>query len=166
MTGIVSYGAYVPPTRLGFDVIAGRPAKPGEPRPERAVAWADEDAITMAVAAGANALRGFDRAGVDALLFASTSHPFREKQSAALVAKALGLRRDVATADVAGSLRAGTGALRAACGAVFTGSIYSQKGPHECSEAALRSGVDARLAEAMRNEQAASAALATARRGG
>lgn len=119
MPGIVAYGAYVPPTRLGFATIAGRPANAG---PERAVAWADEDAITMAVAAGQNALRGFDRTGVDALLFASTSHPFREKQSAALVAKALDLRRDVATADVAGSLRAGAGALRAACDAVAAGS--------------------------------------------
>jgi 3-hydroxy-3-methylglutaryl CoA synthase len=122
VAGILSYGAYVPPTRLGFGVMAGRPAKPGEEGPERAVAWADEDAITMAVAAGANALRGFDRDGVDALLFASTSHPFREKQSAALIAKALGLRRDVASADAAGSLRAGLGALRAACDAVAAGS--------------------------------------------
>jgi 3-hydroxy-3-methylglutaryl CoA synthase len=122
VAGIVSYGAYVPPTRLGFGVMSGRPAKGDEQVPERAVAWADEDAITMAVAAGANALRGFDRGGVDALLFASTSHPFREKQSAALIAKALDLRRDVATADVAGSLRAGAGALRAAFDAVAAGS--------------------------------------------
>lgn len=119
MPGIVSYGAYVPPTRLGFAALAGRPANAG---PERAVAWADEDAVTMAVAAGAHALAGFDRAGVDALLFASTSHPFREKQSAALIARALGLRRDVATADVAGSLRAGASALRAAGDAVAAGS--------------------------------------------
>ncbi|MGH7287695.1 MAG: 3-hydroxy-3-methylglutaryl CoA synthase, partial [Myxococcota bacterium] len=71
MAGIVSYGAYVPPTRLGLALIAGRAPKDGGP--ERAVAWNDEDAVTMAVAAGANALRGFDRAGVDALFFASTS---------------------------------------------------------------------------------------------
>jgi len=122
VAGIVSYGAYVPPTRLGFGVMAGKPASGETSGPERAVAWFDEDAITMAVAAGANALRGFDRAGVDALLFASTSHPFREKQSAALIAKALDLRRDVATADLAGSLRAGAGALRAACDAVAAGS--------------------------------------------
>lgn len=122
MAGIVSYGAYVPPTRLGFAVMAGRPARSDDGGPERAVAWADEDAVTMAVAAGANALRGFERAEVDALVFASTSHPFREKQSAALIAKALDLRRDVATADVAGSLRAGASALRAAFDAVAAGS--------------------------------------------
>jgi 3-hydroxy-3-methylglutaryl CoA synthase len=122
VAGIVSYGAYVPPTRLGFGVMSGRPAKGEEQGPERAVAWADEDAVTMAVAAAANALRGFDRASVDALLFASTSAPFREKQAAALVAKALDLRRDVATADHAGSLRAGSAALRAAFDAVAAGS--------------------------------------------
>jgi 3-hydroxy-3-methylglutaryl CoA synthase/uncharacterized OB-fold protein len=112
VAGIASYGAYVPPTRLAF----------GEQGPERAVAWFDEDAVTLGVAAAVECLRGFDRAGVDALFFASTTSPFREKQAAALVAKALDLRRDVATTDHAGSLRAGTGALRAALDAVAAGS--------------------------------------------
>jgi 3-hydroxy-3-methylglutaryl CoA synthase len=122
MAGIVSYGAYVPPTRLAFATIAGRAPEAEEIPPERSVAWNDEDAVTMAVAAGASCLAGFDRAGVDALYFASTTYAFREKQAAALVAKALDLRRDVATADHAGSLRAGTAALRAAFDAVAAGS--------------------------------------------
>jgi 3-hydroxy-3-methylglutaryl CoA synthase len=121
MPGIVSYGAYIPPTRLGFSVIAGRAPKDGGP--ERAVAWNDEDAVTMAVAAGANALRGFDRAGVDALFFASTTYPFKEKQGAALIAKALDLPRNARTTDVSGSLRAGTDALQAAFDAVAAGSV-------------------------------------------
>jgi 3-hydroxy-3-methylglutaryl CoA synthase len=120
MAGIVSFGAYVPPTRLGFSVMAGRPPKDGGP--ERSVAWNDEDAVTMAVSAGVNCLRGFDRASVDGLLFASTTYAFKEKQAAALVAKALDLRRDVRTADVSGSLRAGTDALHAAFDAVAAGS--------------------------------------------
>lgn len=122
MAGIVSYGAYVPPTRLAFATIGGKPPKGDEITPERSVAWNDEDAVTMAVAAGLNALRGLDRSSVDALYFASTTYAFREKQAAALVAKALDLRRDVATADHAGSLRAGTAALRAAFDAVTAGS--------------------------------------------
>jgi 3-hydroxy-3-methylglutaryl CoA synthase/uncharacterized OB-fold protein len=121
MPGIVSYGAYIPPTRLGFSVLAGRAPKEGGP--ERAVAWNDEDAVTMAVAAGANALRGFDRAGVDALFFASTTYPFKEKQGAALIAKALDLGRNARTTDVSGSLRAGTDALQAAFDAVAAGSV-------------------------------------------
>ena len=124
-TGIASYGAYVPPTRLAFGTIGGRPPKEGESGPERSVAWNDEDAITMGVAAAVECLRGFDRARVDALLFASTTQPFREKQAAALVAKALDLRRDVATADHAGSLRAGSAALRSAFDAVAAGSARS-----------------------------------------
>jgi 3-hydroxy-3-methylglutaryl CoA synthase len=118
--GIVSYGAYVPPTRLPLGALGGRAAKEGGP--EKAVAWNDEDALTMAVAAAQNALRGLDRAQVDAVLFASTTHPFREKQGAALIARALDLRRDVRSADHGGSLRAGASALGAALDAVAAGS--------------------------------------------
>ena len=120
MAGIVSYGAYVPRTRLPFALIAGRPAKEGGL--ERAVAWNDEDALTMAVAAGASCLRGQGRDSVDAVLFASTTHPFREKQGAALLARALDLPREVRTADYSGSLRAGLQALRGALDAVAAGS--------------------------------------------
>ncbi|MFP8875589.1 MAG: 3-hydroxy-3-methylglutaryl CoA synthase, partial [Myxococcota bacterium] len=109
MPGIASYGAYIPQTRLPLSLASGRPAKEGGP--ERAVANYDEDAVTMAVSAAVDCLAGFDRASIDALLFASTSYPLREKQGAALIAKALDLRRDVATSDHAGSLRAGTAAL-------------------------------------------------------
>ena len=120
MAGIVSYGAYVPPTRLGFSVMGGAP--PQEDGPERSVAWNDEDAVTMAVAAAVNCLRGFDRVSVDGVLFASTTYPFKEKQGAALIAAALDLRRDVRTADLSGSLRAGTDALCAAFDSVAAGS--------------------------------------------
>ena len=123
MIGITSYGAYVPRTRLPLALIGGRPAREGGP--EKAVAWNDEDAVTMAVGAGVNCLRGFDRASVDAVYFASTTYPFREKQGAALVARALDLRRDVQTSDHSGSLRAGTTALRAAFDAVTAGSARS-----------------------------------------
>jgi 3-hydroxy-3-methylglutaryl CoA synthase/uncharacterized OB-fold protein len=120
VAGIVSYGAYVPTTRLPLAALSGRPAKEGGP--ERAVAWADEDAVTMGASAAVNCLRGLDRGAVDALLFASTTHPFQEKQGAALLAKVLDLRRDVATADHGGSLRSASAALRAAADAVAAGS--------------------------------------------
>ena len=120
MPGIVSYGAYVPPTRLAFATIGGRPAKEGGP--EKAVAWNDEDAVTMAVSAAVNCLRDFDRARVDTVYFASTTHAFREKQAAAIVARALDLRRDLHCSDFAGSLRSGTAALRAAADAVAAGT--------------------------------------------
>ena len=120
MTGIAAYGAYVPFTRLPLALIAGRPAVDGGP--EKAVAYTDEDSVTMAVTAAVDCLTGFDRAEVDGVLFASTTYPLREKQGAALIAKALDLRRDVNTADFSGSLRAGTAALEAASNAVAAGS--------------------------------------------
>ena len=120
MIGITSYGAYVPRTRLPLALIGGRPAKEGGP--EKAVAWNDEDSVTMAVTAAVHCLEGIDRDSVDGVLFASTTYAFREKQAAALIARALDLRRDVRTADHSGSVRAGTSALRAAFDAVTAGS--------------------------------------------
>ncbi len=120
MIGITSYGAYIPPTRLPLGALGGRRAKEGGP--EKAVAWNDEDSVTMAVTAAVNCLRGFERERVDALYFASTSYAFREKQGAALIARALDLRRDLRCADYAGSLRAGTTALQTAADAVAAGS--------------------------------------------
>jgi len=120
MPGITSYGAYIPRLRLPLAAIGGGAPKPGGP--EKAVAGWDEDSITMGVAAAIDCLRGVDRASVDAVLFASTTYPFKEKQGAAIVAKALDLRRDVYTADLGDSLRAGTNALRAGLDAIQAGS--------------------------------------------
>src|SRR5438046_7433303 len=110
MVGITSYGAYVPMLRLPLAAIGGGAAKPGDP--EKAVANWDEDAVTMAVAAAIDCLRGVDRTTVDGVFFASTSYPLKEKQAAALVARALDLRRDVMTADMGVALRAGAPAPR------------------------------------------------------
>ena len=118
--GITHYGAYVPATRLSLSALNGRSPKPGGP--EKAVAWNDEDAITLGVAAARNCLRDADRDEVDGIIFASTTHPFQEKQAAALAARALDLRRDVQSTDLGGSLRAGTSALRIACDAVRAGT--------------------------------------------
>jgi hydroxymethylglutaryl-CoA synthase len=144
MVGITSYGAYVPMLRLPLAAIHG--GKPGGP--EKAIANWDEDAVTMAVAAAIDCLRGIDRATVDGVLFASTSYPFKEKQAAAIVARALDLRRDVQTADLGDSLRAGTTALRAAADAVRAGSakrVLAVAG--ETRMAAPRSAMEANLGD-------------------
>jgi 3-hydroxy-3-methylglutaryl CoA synthase len=120
MTGILSYGAYIPRTRLPLSAIGGRTAKDGGP--EKAVAWNDEDAITLGVTAAIHCLRGFDRSSVDLLIFASTTLPFQEKQASALVARVLDLPRAIQTSDQTGSTRAGTIALRAAFDAIKAGS--------------------------------------------
>lgn len=120
MVGILSYGAYIPRTRLPLSAIGGRPAKDGGP--EKAVAWNDEDAITLGVTAAIHCLRGFDRSQVDLLIVASTTLPFQEKQASALVARVLDLPRAVQTSDHTGTTRAGTIALRAAFDAIKAGS--------------------------------------------
>ena len=113
MVGITSYGAYIPFRRLPLAAIGGGKST-GNGGPEKAVASWDEDSVTMAVAAAVACLQGIDRRRVDGVLFASTSYAYQEKQAAAIVAKALNLRRDVLTADLGDSLRAGTTALRTA----------------------------------------------------
>jgi hydroxymethylglutaryl-CoA synthase len=114
--GIVAYGSYIPSTRLPLSMIHGDRAREGGP--EKAVAGFDEDAITMAVEAATDCLTGVDRSKVDAVYFATTTSPFREKQAAAFIAKALDLRSAVATNDFTGTLRAAAGALLAAKHAV------------------------------------------------
>ena len=124
MSGIISYGAYIPLWRLNRDTIAGawgRRSLGGE----RSVANHDEDAVTMAVEAAFDCLVGIDRDSVNGLYFASTTEPFREKQCSTLVASATDLSSEIITADHSNSLRAGTTALRAALDAVNSGSAQS-----------------------------------------
>jgi 3-hydroxy-3-methylglutaryl CoA synthase/uncharacterized OB-fold protein len=119
MSGIAAYGCYLPLRRLPLALLQGRKAI--EDGLERTVAWADEDAVTMAVAAARDCLAGRSRDAIDLVLFASTTYAFAEKQGARIVARALGLPASVQTVDVAHSLRGGTQALRAAFDAVAAG---------------------------------------------
>src|SRR5215470_17740462 len=117
MAGIVAFGTYVPRYRLARELIAqqwGQPAMGGE----KAVAAHDEDSLTLAVNAALSALPDGTASGIDAIYFASTTPPYREKQSAATVAAVLDAGTGVRTADFTDSLRAGTSALRAALDAV------------------------------------------------
>lgn len=116
MVGIEACGVYVPLWRLDLSV-AGEGL-----RGERAVANFDEDSLTMGVAAGRHCLRGMNRERIDGLFFASTTFPYREKQTAVLAATALDLREDIFTADFGNSLRAGTTALKAAVDTLKAGS--------------------------------------------
>jgi 3-hydroxy-3-methylglutaryl CoA synthase/uncharacterized OB-fold protein len=146
LTGIAAYGAYVPITRLPLSLAAGRPAKEGAP--ERAVADYDEDAVTMAVTAAVDCLTGIARDSVDAVYFASTTYPLREKQGAALIARALDLRRDVLTQDHSGSLRAGTAALESALHAVAAGALRSVLvAASDCRLGAPRGALEAKLGD-------------------
>ena len=162
MAGIASYGAYIPFHRLARAEIAR--AWGGNPAPgERAVASYDEDSLTMAVAAARDCLKGMDRATVGGLYFASTTAPYKEKQTAAAIAAVLGLPADAVTMDFSGSLRSGTNAFKAALDAVAAGSAQNilvvaadtrlgyPSGPHEMNlgdgAAALLVAADGTVAE-------------------
>ena len=125
MVGITSYGAYVPWRRISRKIISNATgwlnpagALPGE----KAVANYDEDSLTMSVAAALNCLNGFGRDAVDGLYLATCSAPYAERQNATIAATALDLRSDIRTSDFTDSVRAGTGALLAACDTVKAGS--------------------------------------------
>ena len=138
MAKIASFGAYVPLFRLSREEMGtawGVPAVPGE----RAVANADEDSLTMAVAAGADCLAGIDPSRIDGLFFATTTAPYDEKQCAGVIAAALDMRTDIHTADFTGSLRAATTALRAAADAVDSGSYFGSNA-HESINVFVMSG--------------------------
>ena len=76
----------------------------------------------MAVAAARDCLKGVDVRAVGGVYFASTTAPYKEKQSAATIASVLELPPEAATMDFGGSLRCGTNALKAALDAVAAGS--------------------------------------------
>ncbi len=120
MQGITSIGAYIPMYRLDREEI-GRMWGTRGTRGEKAVAGYDEDAVTMAVAAAQDCLRR-SNSKPDGLYLATTSAPYKEKQLAAIVASVFDLDKSARTADFAGSLRAGTGALRAALDAAKAGA--------------------------------------------
>ncbi len=104
MAGILRYGSYVPYFRLTRAAIGGG-------KGERAVAGFDEDAVSMAVEAARDAVRG--GVAVDTLLFATLSPPYAEKLDAATIQAALDLPEHLAALDVGGSSRAGLSALLA-----------------------------------------------------
>jgi len=116
MVGVVSYGAYIPIWRMSRELMGKGLSG------ERSVAGKDEDSLTMAFAAAMDCISEIDRCTVDGVFFASTTSPFQEKSAAATIAAALDLRSDVFVADFAGSLKAGTSALKAALNIVKAGS--------------------------------------------
>ncbi|MBW1709733.1 MAG: 3-hydroxy-3-methylglutaryl CoA synthase [Deltaproteobacteria bacterium] len=120
--GIGLCGSYIPIYRLDRKTVAeiwGRGSIGGE----RSVANNDEDSATMAVEASANCLKGSARDEIEGLYFATTSPVYQEKLNATLVATALDLKREITTLDFGNSLRAGTGALKAAFDSVKSGSM-------------------------------------------
>ena len=124
--GFVGYGAYVPRYRLPAAEIArvwkGRVDEDVLPIEQKSVPGPDEDAITMAIEAGLNALKRaeIDSRKIRAVWVGSESHPYAVKPSGTIVAQALGITPEVNAADFEFACKAGTEAMQAAFG--FVGS--------------------------------------------
>ncbi len=112
MVGIVAYGAYIPYNRLDRQHL--KAAFGGSvPKGEKAIANYDEDSLTMGAAAALDCSRYLDTKTIDAVYFATTSSPYREKQVATTIAGVLDVSKDLRTADFTDSLRAGSAAMLA-----------------------------------------------------
>jgi hydroxymethylglutaryl-CoA synthase len=128
MVGICSYSGYVPRYRLNRSLIYKamgwmNASTIGNAKGEKAVANFDEDSITMAVAAGIDALNGCGRPAVDGLHFASTTMPFKERLNSGIVSAALGQDDRIRAADFSGGLKAGTTAILSGLEAVESGRL-------------------------------------------
>ncbi len=102
MSGIISYGAYVPYYRLIRKAMGGG-------KGERAIASHDEDAVSMSVEAGRGALA--NSPAIDTLVFATNSAPYAEKLNATAICAALDLPAQVNTIELANNTRMGLAAL-------------------------------------------------------
>lgn len=116
-TGIVSYAAYIPRLRMDRAAIAAAhawalPSLRGLGKGERSFSSWDEDSVTMSVEATRACLAGgSSKQRVESLIFASTTAPFSDLQSASVIVSACSLSADASTLDAGGSLRAGVSAL-------------------------------------------------------
>ncbi|TDU26908.1 3-hydroxy-3-methylglutaryl CoA synthase [Panacagrimonas perspica] len=125
-TGITSFGAFIPRRRLQRAAIASAhawafPALKGLGKGERSMCGWDEDAITMAVEAGRDCLRGRSAEAVTGVTLASTSAPYADLNNAVFVGAALRLPTTASAGDTGGSTRAGLSALIAACRSADSG---------------------------------------------
>jgi len=127
MTGIISYGAYIPRLRLNRMSIYQQmswltPATVMVAQGERSMCNWDEDSLTMAVAASRHCLAGLDPSRVDGLYLASTTLPYVDRLNSGIASTALALRDDIRTADFTSALKAGTSALAAALDVAAAGA--------------------------------------------
>src|SRR3989304_1425939 len=106
-TGIVAYGAYLPCYRLQREGI-------GEAR--RRAPGCDEDTTAMGVEAARTALSA-TALRPEALYFATAAPAYLDKTNATAIHAALALDAAAPAFDLAGAVRSGAGALRAALAA-------------------------------------------------
>src|SRR5262249_36354370 len=126
MLGIVSAGAHVPRYRLSAKTLGAVWGAGGAG--DRAVANYDEDSLTMGAGPSPHAIHARAARGIGACSLAPPSAPYAEKWSATTLPTVMDLPPAVLTADIGGSLRCGTTALRLALDSVKAGSTAQALG--------------------------------------
>lgn len=111
MTGLLSYGVYIPSARLDLAQVTGVLGAGGGSG-YRAIANFDEDTTSMGVAAARDALVDIDDPNLlRQLIFATTTPAYADKANAATIHEALGLNVGSLAVDMVGSVRSGIGAI-------------------------------------------------------
>ncbi|MCL4314894.1 MAG: hydroxymethylglutaryl-CoA synthase [Candidatus Thermoplasmatota archaeon] len=131
MSGIVSYGSYIPKFRIRPEEIArvwGEDAeniKNGIYILSKSVPAPDEDVATISVEAARNAIRRGKLKGSDigAIYVGSESHPYAVKPTATIVAAAIGADFRLFAADYEFACKAGTAGMQNVKGMVDSGMI-------------------------------------------
>ena len=132
MTGIVSYGVYIPKYRIKPSQIAEawhKETKEVEKSLgvfEKAVASVDEDTVTLAVEASSRALESSNLSPSDiaAITIGSESHPYAVKPTSTVVAGILGLPEALLAVDLEFACKAGTSGIQLLSGFVDNSAKY------------------------------------------
>ncbi len=125
-TGIVSYGAYIPRTRIepaeigrvwGID---GAAMGKGLMVQRKSVPMPDEDTITISVQAARDMMlrANADPEEIGAIFVGSESHPYAVKPTSTIVAEAIGAAPHLTAADYEFACKAGTAAIQTSMGLV------------------------------------------------
>lgn len=131
MTGIITYGAYIPRYRIKLEEIArvwgdnAQDITGGLGVREKSLPDLDEDTATIAVEAARFALarRTVDPEKIGAVYVGSESHPYAVKPTACTVGEAIGATPVMTAADYEFACKAGTAGIQACMGLVGAGMV-------------------------------------------
>ncbi len=130
--GLLSYGAYVPPARVAVEETLGvwdnnalKILKEQLLVSERVVLSPDEDTVTMALAAGRQALErwSLENRRIGGCFLGTCTNPYDSRPSSTILAEALGSSRRMECLDVQFSTRSGSAALQVARAMVLSGAL-------------------------------------------
>ena len=131
MSGIVSYGAYIPSHKIETGEIASVWGADGSAWAKnlnvysKSVPGPDEDVITISVEAARQAMSRAKLTGenIGAIYTGSESHPYAVKPTSTIVAEAISATPHLTAADYEFACKAGTAAIQSCLGMVGDGQI-------------------------------------------